>query len=265
MAMTNLCNAEYSSDDEVGKEEEYSSEEEQPSGPLAAITSTAVRHGFIRKVYSILFIQLLLTTVVAAIIMKVGNHLRETNPGLVQFMLYTSMAGTLGMVCCCQSLLKTSPQNYVFLLVFTLLESILIGFICTMYTAGSVLFVTAITAFVVGGLTLFACQTKYDFTGCGPYLFCALLVLMGFGLSLCIASMFGFEGTPGFETLQMIYAGCGTLLFSFFIVYDTQKIVGGKHKKHQYNVDDYCFAALSLYLDIINLFLFLLQLLGSRN
>merc|ERR1712039_1155852 len=95
-----------------------------------------------------------------------------------------------------------------------------------------------------------------DFTGFGIYLLVALVVLIIGGFVL----MF-FPSPLG----QKIYSIFGTLLFSFFIVYDTQLIVGGKHKKHQFSVDDYVFAAINLYLDIINLFLLLLQLFGSRN
>ena len=71
--------------------------------------------------------------------------------------------------------------------------------------------------------------------------------------------------------LQNVYAGCGALLFSMFIVYDTQMIMGGKDvygndrttKIDYHNEDEYVFAALNLYLDIINLFLYILQLLQS--
>lgn len=249
----------------VSKEE---SEEEQPKGPLRNITDKAVRHGFIRKVYGILTVQLSVTTAVAALIMKVGEPLVKSNPREIMFLYYLSLAGTIGVMCvlcCAPGLMKTSPQNYIILFIFTLCESVLVGFITLQYTVGSVLFVTAITAFVVFGLTLFACQTKYDFTGMGPYLFAALLVLSGFGFCLMIASWTGLAGTAGFETLRMVYAAGGALLFSFYIVYDTQLIVGGNHKKNQFDVDDYCFAALMLYLDIINLFLYLLQLFGDRR
>ena len=61
--------------------------------------------------------------------------------------------------------------------------------------------------------------------------------------------------------LKTIYALFGCLIFSLYIVYDTQKVVGGKHHKHQFGTDEYVFAALNLYLDIINLFLYLLEIL----
>jgi FtsH-binding integral membrane protein len=55
-------------------------------------------------------------------------------------------------------------------------------------------------------------------------------------------------------------------IFSMYLVYDTQIIVGGEHKSYQFDMDDYVLAALVIYLDIINLFILLLQLLnGGRR
>ena len=65
--------------------------------------------------------------------------------------------------------------------------------------------------------------------------------------------------------VNMIYCAIGVLIFSMYVVYDTQLIIGGKHKKFQFSVDDYIFAALALYLDIINLFLYILALLGNNR
>merc|ERR1719162_2153193 len=172
------------------------------------------------------------------------------------------------MICtlaCNPPLAREVPINYVILFFFTLAESVMVGFICSTYTVPSVLIVTAVTAFVVIGLSLFACQTSFDFTGAGPYLICALFVLMGIGFCLAIGSMLGFAGDPAFKALNILYAGIGALLFSFYIVFDTQLIVGGKHENSaEFEIDDYCLAAISLYLDILNLFTMLLTLLGER-
>merc|ERR1712146_505640 len=102
--------------------------------------------------------------------------------------------------------------------------------------------------------------TTTDFTGCGPYLFAALLGLMCFGFMLWMLSLFGLY-MPG---AQKLYALLGAVLFSFYIIYDTQLIVGGRHRKCAFTIDDYCWAAMSIYLDIINLFLFLLEIVGQR-
>ena len=63
----------------------------------------------------------------------------------------------------------------------------------------------------------------------------------------------------------MIYASLGALLFSCYLVFDTQMMMGGKHK-YSISPEEYIFAALNLYLDIINIFLYILALVGgSRN
>merc|ERR1719188_1974178 len=84
---------------------------------------------------------------------------------------------------------------------------------------------------------------------------------LGFSMMLWLFCMFGM--CPG-EMVHKVFAGCGVLLFTFYIIYDTQLIVGGTDRR-QFGIDDYAFAALSLYLDIINLFLYILQLFGERR
>ncbi len=61
-------------------------------------------------------------------------------------------------------------------------------------------------------------------------------------------------------TLRQIY-----LLLFQYLVFDTQLMLGGKHK-YTISPEEYIFAALNLYLDIINLFMFLLSIIGqARN
>ena len=56
----------------------------------------------------------------------------------------------------------------------------------------------------------------------------------------------------------------GALLFSFYIIYDTQIMLGGKHK-YSLSPEEYIFAALNLYLDVINLFMYLLAIFGRSS
>ena len=107
---------------------------------------------------------------------------------------------------------------------------------------------------IFSGLTLYAVQTKYDYTEMGGYLISCLL---GFVL-------FGFMATFIHSSkISIIYSSAGSMLFSFYIVYDTQLIVGGNHRKIMFHTDDYVLAAVSLYLDVINLFLYLLDLISG--
>ena len=62
--------------------------------------------------------------------------------------------------------------------------------------------------------------------------------------------------------VQLIYACLGALVFSIYLIYDTQLVIG--KGQFSYSLDDAYLAAIQLYLDIINLFLFILQILGGR-
>eukprot|EP00931_Biecheleriopsis_adriatica_P098778 TRINITY_DN7287_c0_g2_i1.p1 TRINITY_DN7287_c0_g2~~TRINITY_DN7287_c0_g2_i1.p1 ORF type:complete len:279 (+),score=52.24 TRINITY_DN7287_c0_g2_i1:67-837(+) len=234
---------------------------------LSAISSTAVRNGFIQKVYGILGTQLIVTALVGGLVMTYAKTLQRTSPGLVMTLLVLSSVASLVMMfvfICCPQTMRQTPTNYILLAVFTLAEAVVVGFVSAQYTQESVLIVLFVTCFVVLGLTLFACQTKYDFTSYLPYVLAACLVMCAFGFILMFASMFGASG-PAFQGARLLYAFFGALLSSFFIVLDTQMIVGGKHSKFQFSVDDYCMAAINLYLDIVQLFLYLLQLFGDRR
>ena len=95
-------------------------------------------------------------------------------------------------------------------------------------------------------------MTKTDFTTCGPYLMMILMVLIIFGIVTI------FWRNP---IVQLIYACLGALIFSIYLIYDTQLVIG--KGTFSYSLDDAYLAAIQLYLDVINLFLFILQILGG--
>lgn len=217
--------------------------------------------GFVRKVYGILCAQLTLTVATAVPIYVAGKHWVLSN----KWMLYLSMAAlvaTMCSMCCCRDKLREFPTNYGFLFVITAAMSVLVAFSSAMYTWQSVLFAAGITLGIFAAMTIYAWTTKTDFTGYGPYLHATLFALIFFGCALCILGMCGVQ----IKWLMMLYDFIGVLIFTFYIVYDTQLIMGelGGHQI-SFSIDDYCFAALNLYLDIINLFLHILSLLGDKR
>ncbi|CAD7955030.1 unnamed protein product [Amoebophrya sp. A25] len=217
-----------------------------------------VRRGFIRKVYGLLTCQLLATAIIAA---PFATH-EVSQKWIVSngsWLIFLSSFAALGIVCagsCNPDLFRRYPANYICLTVFTIAESLLVGFVCSAYQTYSVFLVFMLTFGIFGILTLYAYTTDTDFTGYGTYLFAALT-------GLCFMSLiFLFFPGPAAEKLQ---AGLGAVLFSFYIIYDTQLIMGGKHKI-QFSIDDYVFASMNIYIDILNLFLDLLRILGeTRN
>lgn len=111
-------------------------------------------------------------------------------------------------------------------------------------TGRAVLQSAILTAVAVIGLTLFtfwAANMGHDFTFMFPFLFVSLLVLLVYLLIQMMVPL----GTVG----TTIYGALATVIFSAFIIYDTNMLV----KHHTYN--DYVVAAISLYLDVINLFM----------
>lgn len=191
-----------------------------------------------------------------------GNYYIQQPTGLMTSLYWTgfatSFAALIMLVCCINSLGRRYPHNYVLLSVFTLGQGFNLATYCVMMDAQIILVAAGMTAVITLALSVFACQTKIDFTGMGSYLYAAVWSLILFGI------VFNMGWAPG--GARNIYLLVGVLIFSMYLVYDTQIIVGGEHKSYQFDMDDYVLAALVIYLDIINLFILLLQLLnGGRR
>ncbi|MDO5046743.1 Bax inhibitor-1/YccA family protein [Campylobacter sp.] len=105
------------------------------------------------------------------------------------------------------------------------------------------------TTVAFGALSVFAMNTKRDFTAMGKMLFITLIVV------LVAAIMNIFMQSP---ILQLVIASVSAVLFSAYILYDTQNIIRGNYETP---ID----GAIALYLDFVNLFVSLLQILGILN
>ncbi|CAB0000017.1 unnamed protein product [Nesidiocoris tenuis] len=160
------------------------------------------------------------------------------------------------VLACCESVRRTAPMNFIMLFLFTLVEGFLLGVVSSTYSKESVILAVSLTALITFLLTVFSFQTKFDVTGWGTGLFIILFIFTIVGF---IAGFF----MPG-RTWQLVYGGIGAAIFCLYIIYDTQLMIGGKHK-YALSPEEYVFASLNLYLDIVNLFLLLLSIFGDRN
>lgn len=213
-----------------------------------------IKMPFIKKVYTILTCQLFLTFGMVAIFVlseSVKSYVQQ-NIALLWTAIIMSFVLLFAMICCV-SAVRQYPYNYILLTGFTLCE----GYF---YDTDIVFYAGIMTLGVTIALTIFACQTKYDFTIFSGSLVCLLVILMLFGFMNII--MCSGSSSSTCDILDTVYAALGALVFSFAIVYDTQMIVKGNHK-YQFGNDDHVFAAITLYLDIINLFIYLLKLLDK--
>ena len=66
-----------------------------------------------------------------------------------------------------------------------------------------------------------------------------------------------------FKTARLVYSFFGVFIFSIWLVYDVQKVIGSG--KYRYDSDDYIIAAVNIYLDVIILFLDILRILGASK
>lgn len=146
---------------------------------------------------------------------------------------------------------KSYPANLFFLSGFTLLEAYSISVVVSFYEVRVVVQALVLTLGIFVALTLFACQTKYDFTDWMPYLFGALWFMILFGF----VAMF----VPFGSTVEIIYGVLGVLIFSGYILVDTQLVM------RHYHVEEEIAASISLYLDVLNLFLSILRILNGTS
>ena len=134
-----------------------------------------------------------------------------------------------------------------------------LGWVFLRYTGSSVASTFFITAAAFGGLSLFGYTTKKDLSGFGSFLIMAVI-------GLIIASVVNIF--LGSSMLYWIITYAGVLIFSGLIAYDTQRLkmtyyaIGGD--KNAMGVAT-SFGALNLFIDFVNLFLFLLRIFGGNR
>uniref|UniRef100_A0A673K5Z7 Transmembrane BAX inhibitor motif containing 1a n=1 Tax=Sinocyclocheilus rhinocerous TaxID=307959 RepID=A0A673K5Z7_9TELE len=190
----------------------------------------SVRHTFIRKVYLILGAQLLVTATIVAIftfVEPVGVFVRK-NPAIYWVSYAVYFVTHLVLVCC-------QGPSY--------------------YSTKAVFLALGITVLVSVAVTVFCFQTKVDFTKCSGF-FCVLGIVV-FVTGIITAIVLSFKYIPW---LHMLYAAIGAIAFTLFLAYHTQLLIG--NRKLSIGPEEYVFAALSLYVDIVQIFIFLLQIIG---
>lgn len=209
-----------------------------------------MRHAFIRKVLGLLTVQLLLTAAVAMPIL-IKKHVRRflhANPW-VFFLALVVTATLLLVLACSEAARRRHPTNLLLLAGFTLAQGALIGTASATYATNGPIVGVLITAAVCLALIVYALQTSVDFSASGGMLYSALVVLLVVSLA---------EHFLGFNTLHLLVGGCGALLFCAYLVFDLQLLASGE-SKYAVSADEYVFGVCSVYTDIINMFLFVIE------
>ncbi|KAI5752585.1 hypothetical protein M8J77_018377 [Diaphorina citri] len=217
---------------------------------------SSVRQAFVRKVYSILMVQLAITTAIISLFLF-NPDLKMfvvSNMGFFWFMNLLAFVLLMAMACF-QDLRRSYPLNYVFLMLFTIVQGITLGSVTVVFDAEQILYAVAITSLICLAITIFSFQTSVDFTVWGGFLCIAALVMFLFSLVVIFFPS---------KTLVFLMGCAGAVLFSLYLLYDTQLMMGGQHK-YALSPEEYIFAALNLYVDIIQIFLSILQIMSTQE
>jgi FtsH-binding integral membrane protein len=217
---------------------------------------------FMAGVFTWMFIALAITAAV--------SYYVALTPAIMQLMITSTGLSVFGWV------VMLAPLGFVLLMSFrfqklsamtlTLLfvvYSVLVGlslsFIFLAYTMGSIATTFVVTSLTFGVMAIAGYTTKTDLTKFGSILMMALV-------GIIIASVVNFFLKS--DSMQYVISFIGVLVFTGLTAYDVQKLkkmgaemTAGQESTRKYTI----MGALSLYLDFINLFLFLLRFLGRRN
>lgn len=145
-------------------------------------------------------------------------------------------------------------------IIYSILNGATLSFVFLIYTASSIASTFFVTAGTFGAMSLFGYLTKKDLTSIGSFCFMALI-------GLIIASVVNMFLNN--EMMYWIITYAGVLIFVGLTAYDTQKIkrllLSEGTEVNETTQKIALMGALTLYLDFINLFLYLLRLLGNRK
>jgi FtsH-binding integral membrane protein len=160
---------------------------------------------------------------------------------------------------------REAPFKWQLLTLFTLGEAVSVGFISSFYTFQSVVRAMLVTTMATTGVSLYTIlqnNPKYDLSSWGQGLASAGLIFVTYSL-IRLLSALGILPADLLPFSEIAYSCFGASLFSFYLAYHTKLIVAGKHTKYRMNEKDYVLGAMSLYHDVINMFVYILRLIGK--
>ena len=216
-------------------------------------TGTLVRTGeeratLVRRTYSLVLVSVLVTVV--------GATFGLSQPQLMQAVAqhpFIAFFASLAPLLLATRKKTDFPFNIGLVLLFNFVMGVIISpalFFYSRQQPGLIGQAAILTIGAFGLLTIYAFVSRRDFSAWGSFLTVGLWVLIG----TMILNMF-FHNPAGALWLSAV----GLLIFSGFVVFDTWRI------RNVYGPDDYVEAAVSIYLDLLNIFLFLLSLLGGNR
>jgi hypothetical protein len=221
----------------------------------AAVAERAT--AFLRKVYGWMCVGLAITAFVAFQVAGSPSLVRHL---VANHLLYLGLViGELALVFFLSArAAKLAPGTAAGLfVVFSALNGVTISFVLLVYTRASVASTFLVTAAMFGALALYGSTTKRSLAGVGQFFFMGLI-------GLILASVVGMFWQS--NALQFVISVVGVIVFTGLTAWDAQRLKEMALALPEGQAGSYAIVgALSLYLDFINLFLFLLRFMGGRR
>lgn len=223
-------------------------------------SSAVMTRNLMRNVYIWMTLGLAITGVVAwgtAQNTQLVRTLAQNNGFLILMLVEVGLVFFLAA-----RIMKMSPATAtIAFAAYSALNGVTMSFIFLAYTSQSIATTFFITAGMFGAMSIFAFVTRKDLSSWGSYLFMALI-------GVIIASLVNFFLRS--EALSYLISYVGVLLFMGLTAYDTQRIkrmsdAMGENMSEPNYIRLSIMGALKLYLDFINMFLFLLRIFGGRR
>ena len=223
----------------------FGSTTSRPRGitPAASVTTTE-RLVFIKKVYSLLAMSMGSAAVGAYL--GSGPLLLLVAPNMMLFFILQ-----IALIFFASFAARKPGLNMVALFSFTTVSGLTLGPLLYQVGPSIAAEAFALTAITFAGLSMYVVYSKKDFSFMSGFLMTGLIVLVVGGL----LNMFFIQS----GMMHFVMSGASVLLFSGFILYDTSNIL------RYYGTDEYVSATLALYLDVLNLFIALLSILGIMS
>ena len=220
---------------------------------VAYTAGTLVRTGveratLVRRTYALVLASVIVT--------MIGVAFGLTQPALLQTVArhpFISFLFVLAPLFMAMRMRQSFPANIGLTLLFTFAEGLWLSPVLLVYSQmqpGVVPQAGILTLGTFGVLTGYAFVSRRDFSALGSFLTVGLWVLLG----TMLLNMFFHN-----QTAALWLSAVGLMIFSGFVIYDTWRI------RNVYGPDDYVEAAVNIYLDLLNIFLFLLSLLGGNR
>jgi uncharacterized protein len=228
------------------------------TAPLADVRDERVT-AFLSKVYGWMFLGLLITSVTALVV--------ASSPGIIELVILNRLVfwglviAQLGVVLYLSAparVDKMAPATAAGLFIlYSGLVGVTSSVVLLVYTGSSIVSTFIITAGMFGATAVFGTVTKRSLAGWGQFLFMGLI-------GLILAMIVGFFWQS--DALQFVISVVGVLVFTGLTAWDAQRLKQMAVALPEGRVGAYAVVgALSLYLDFINLFFFLLRFTGNRR